>query len=130
MTKSEKIKAEFVEYIPSGPREGMLYISNKYKTATHLCACGCRNKVVTPLKPGGWTATGTPDRITLYPSIGNWSFPCKSHYWVRDGQIVWARKWSQEEIDQVRKSDQHAREEHFDAPRESLWRRILRVLFG
>ncbi|MGN6800789.1 MAG: DUF6527 family protein [Ginsengibacter sp.] len=25
---------------------------------------------------------------TFYPSIGNWSFDCQSHYWIRENMIV------------------------------------------
>jgi hypothetical protein len=28
--------------------------------------------------------------VTLDPSIGNWSFPCRSHSWLRGDRIVWA----------------------------------------
>ena len=133
MNRIETIEAEFVETIPAGIQAGKLYVSRKYRTATHLCCCGCGSKVVTPLKPGGWTLrNGNSDQVTLWPSIGNWSFPCKSHYWIRAGQVVWAPTLTEREIDAVRRGDQLAREEHFDArqEKEPWWRRIMRRLFG
>jgi len=48
---------KFVEFIPAKPEEGILYISIEYKTATHLCACGCGERVVTPLSPVDWKLT-------------------------------------------------------------------------
>jgi len=129
MSRVEYIKAEFVEFIPKTLEGGILYVSRKYKTATHLCCCGCGNKVVTPLKPGGWQFTTKRGAITLYPSIGSWSLPCQSHYSIRGNKIVWAGKLSKAKIEAVRISDQLAREQYFNAlpqhVKKSLWRRIL-----
>lgn len=132
MSRTEAIRGEFADFIPSRLENGVLYISKKYRTASHLCCCGCGNKVVTPLKPGGWAVTSRNGAVSLSPSIGNWSFPCKSHYWITDNRIEWARTWTQQEINSVRYSDQRAREAHFDTPpaREGFWRRILKWLFG
>lgn len=115
MSKLNTLKPNYVELIPQDPGEGILYISEKYKTAVHLCCCGCGNKVVTPLKPGGWTVTKSKDRVSLHPSIGNWSFPCQSHYWIRKNRIDWAGKWSQEQIDAGRLRDQRDKEKYFEA---------------
>jgi len=132
MSRTENIKAQFVEFIPNTLETGVLYISEKYKTASHLCCCGCGNKVVTPLKPGGWSVTKNQSGVSLYPSIGSWSLPCQSHYWIKGNRIVWARPLSQREIEAVRKSDRRTREQYFDAPpvKESFWRRIVSRLFG
>src|SRR5882724_1644809 len=130
MSRVERIQPEFVEFIPSAPHSGVLYVSRKYQTATHLCCCGCGNKVVTPLKPGGWKLTTKGDTVTLYPSIGSWSLPCKSHYWVRANRIEWAPEWSQRQIDAARISDRRAREEYFDALQRTIWQRLLRWLRG
>ena len=27
--------------------------------------------------------------ISLNPSIGNWSYPCRSHYWIKGNRVVW-----------------------------------------
>ncbi len=131
MSRTNRIKAAFVEFIPKALEPGVLYISTKYQTATHLCCCGCGNKVVTPLKPGGWTVRIHGDKVSLFPSIGNWSLPCQSHYWIRSNRVDWAPQWSRREIEAGRVSDQREREAYFDVPaRESPWRRLLRRLFG
>src|SRR5437870_10473728 len=85
MSRVERIEPEFVEYSPAILRSGVLYVSRKYQTATHLCCCGCGASVVTPLKPGGWKLTTKRGTVTLYPSIGSWSLPCRSHYCAYSG---------------------------------------------
>jgi hypothetical protein len=129
MSKVEHIRGDFVEFIPGSLENGVLYVSDKYKTASHLCGCGCGNKVVTPLKPGGWRLTTRRGAVTLYPSIGNWNLPCRSHYWIRGDKIVWASNWSEAEVEAGRRSDQRAREKYFNASpqiaRESFFRGIL-----
>jgi hypothetical protein len=130
MSPIEHIKPEFVEFIPKTLQSGVLYVSRKYQTASHLCCCGCGSKVVTPLKPGGWQLTTRRGNVTLNPSIGSWGLPCQSHYFIRGGRIVWAPRWSKEEIEDGRLSDRLARERHFGAEplRESLAQKVLRWL--
>jgi len=98
------MKHEFVEFIPETIAQDTIYISIPFATAVHLCACGCRQQVVTPLAPSGWTLSfnGT---ISLHPSIGNWSFPCQSHYWISDDEVIWARRWTPKEIAAEREED-------------------------
>lgn len=105
------IRPEFVEFIPRDLAEGVLYISREYSTAVHLCCCGCGQRVVTPLSPVGWRLTTSGPLATLYPSIGNWSFPCRSHYWIRRNQIVWSYQLTDDEIASGRARDAHARDE-------------------
>ena len=45
------LKHEFVEFIPDELEQGTIYISIRFATASHLCICGCGNKVVTPIRP-------------------------------------------------------------------------------
>ncbi|UUW08675.1 DUF6527 family protein [Flavobacterium plurextorum] len=96
------LKYEFVEFIPLVLDEGILYITVKYKTAAHLCACGCGKKVITPITPNRWSLAYDGETITLSPSIGNWSFECRSHYWIRKNKIIEALNWNQDHVDYVR----------------------------
>jgi hypothetical protein len=89
------LQLKFVEFIPEELAEGILYISMEYRTATHLCVCGCGNKVVTPLSPTDWQLTFDGKTITLNPSIGNWGFECRSHYWIKRNRIEMAPKWTE-----------------------------------
>ncbi|WP_425284057.1 DUF6527 family protein [Hyphomicrobium facile] len=45
------------------------------------------------------------DRVSLYPSIGNWSLPCRSHYWIERGQIRWAGAFNAKQIAAVQARD-------------------------
>lgn len=80
---------EHVEYIPEEKEPNTLYISKRFNTAVHLCACGCDYETVTPLNGNGWQLSETDNGVTLHPSIGNQNFDCKSHYWIKNNQIVW-----------------------------------------
>jgi len=106
------LRPQFVEFIPEQLEDGVLYVSQRYGTAMHLCCCGCGSEVVTPLNPAGWTLDIVNGGVTLRPSIGNWSLPCRSHYLIRRGRVVWARDMSREEIDVGRLRDQRLRDIH------------------
>lgn len=103
--KRVALRHEFVETIPAEPEEGILYVSIRYRTAVHLCACGCGNKVVTPIKPPKWHLTYDGATVSLSPSIGNWQLPCRSHYWIRDDKVRWDAAWSEAEIEAGRERD-------------------------
>jgi hypothetical protein len=97
-----RVTHEFVEFIPEELKEGILYISVQYATASHLCCCGCGTRVVTPITPDDWKLIFDGVSVTLDPSIGNWNFPCRSHYWIRGNQVRWDRKWDDNEVSAVR----------------------------
>lgn len=96
---------QFVELIPREIQDGVLYISEKYGTASHNCCCGCGMKVVTPLSPARWQLRREGDLVTLIPSIGNWNFPCRSHYWIKRNRVEWAGSMSSQEIRRVKQRD-------------------------
>ncbi|UFH58341.1 DUF6527 family protein [Sulfurovum mangrovi] len=101
---NQHISFEFVETIPRQIEENVLYISIEFETATHLCACGCKEKVVTPLAPSGWSLIYNGTTVSLNPSIGNWSLKCQSHYFIKKNKIIWASQWNDEQIKATRKS--------------------------
>ena len=113
LKKQRTIRPEFVEFIPDEVKEGVLYISIRFGTATHRCPSGCGEIVVTPIKPTDWTLIWNGESVSLYPSIGNWSLPCKSHYWIRKNKIVWARKWDAREIELGREIDTRNKARYF-----------------
>src|SRR5215813_9009199 len=106
MSRQTHLQAEFVEFIPDRLEPGNLYISRQYSTAVHLCCCGCGLEVVTPLNPAKWRLMESKGSVSLYPSIGNWSFPCQSHYWITKGRVEWAGTLSPERIAAIRSRDQ------------------------
>ncbi|WP_432887794.1 DUF6527 family protein [Kribbella sp. CA-245084] len=103
---------EFVESLPQPLKEGVLYISVEFRTCGHLCCCGCSEEVITPLSPAQWSITYDGEQISLNPSVGNWSIPCRSHYWIRKGRVIWARSYSLREIRQVQDDDRRDLEAH------------------
>lgn len=84
-----KIEPVSVQYIPEKEEMeyGKIYISNEFKTAVHLCLCGCGNLSVTPLndKNDWWLLVDTELRITMTPSILNTNCPNRTHYVITKG---------------------------------------------
>ena len=121
------LRHEFVEFIPERLAEGTIYISRRYRTASHLCCCGCRLEVVTPLNPAKWrlieNSNGT---ISLLPSVGNWSFPCQSHYFVTESRIEWAGALSRELIASVQTNDLRDATAHSRGS-WSLWAKVIQA---
>ena len=115
MTQEIVLKHEFVEFIPEHLKERTIYVSIRFATASHLCCCGCGSKVVTPFRPTDWKLIFDGKTISLDPSIGNWSFACRSHYWIRNNTALWAARWSKDKIDAARAHDGQAKDEYFAA---------------
>lgn len=114
MKPPKTLKHEFVEFIPDVIEERKIYVSIEYATVVHKCCCGCGKEVVTPLSPTDWKLTFDGKTVSLDPSIGNWSFACRSHYWIRNNKVRWAAPWSPEEIAAGRAHDWFAKEGYFD----------------
>ncbi len=110
------IQPVFVEFIPEKLEDGKIYISKTYLTASHSCCCGCGHRVVTPLRPTakGWGLTDDDGLVTLYPSIGNWSFPCRSHYWIRRNQIIPSYPMTPQEVNAARRLEYEQKELNVD----------------
>jgi hypothetical protein len=115
MKRTTALAHEFVEYIPNDLKEGTIYVSVTYATAVHMCCCGCGKEVVTPLSPTDWELIFDGQTISLDPSIGNWNFPCQSHYWIRRNKVIWARRLSRQEIEKGRSYERLEKERYFDS---------------
>lgn len=109
------IQHKFVEFIPEKPAEGILYITVQYRTAVHLCVCGCGNKVVTPLSPTDWKLMFDGKTVSLSPSIGNWNFDCRSHYWITKNNIYPAPPQDRHTIEEGRKKDKKKKLKYFSS---------------
>lgn len=107
------LRHEFVEFIPDELQEKTIYISIRFATATHLCCCGCKSRVVTPLRPTDWKLIFDGKTVSLVPSIGNWGFDCQSHYWITQNKVEWAPAWSKERIEAGRERDKLVKREYF-----------------
>ncbi|OQB29828.1 MAG: hypothetical protein BWY08_01544 [Bacteroidetes bacterium ADurb.Bin174] len=132
----------FVEIIPDAVEDDVLYISLKYCTAIHKCVCGCGNEVVTPISPTDWKLIFDGKTVSLSPSIGNWSFNCQSHYWIKRNKIVYAREWDKEEIQFGRTNDEKRKAKYYNKENESVssvtkrpkkkkrWKKFLKSIFS
>jgi hypothetical protein len=108
----------FVDKVPNEIEDGVIYVSIPFETVIHKCCCGCGNEVVTPLSPADWSLIFNGESISLDPSIGNWSFPCRSHYWLKENRAVWSSSWSELEIQEGRKKDQADRQAYYGKPNQ------------
>lgn len=116
MSRLSTIQPEFVEFVPKELEEGVLYVSVPYSTTVHKCACGCGSKITLPINTSKWRFLWDGERISLWPSVGNWSYPCQSHYWIEQNRIEWASsKWSREKIGRNRARDKAERQRYLES---------------
>ena len=113
--KLQRMTHVFVEEIPIETQHGVLYVSMECATAIHRCACGCGQEVVTPLSPTDWSLIFDGETVSLDPSIGNWSLPCRSHYFVDRGAISWAGNISIAAIERARSRDRRNKVTYFSS---------------
>ena len=111
----QKLEHRFVGHIPERLQPGVLYISTEFNTVTHVCCCGCGEEIVTPLSPVGWRMTFDGESVSLWPSVGNWTLPCRSHYVIEQGNVIEAYPWTDAEVAAERRRDKAAKERHFGA---------------
>lgn len=92
--KIESYKPVFVTPIPHEIEPGIMYVSEEFGICMFLCPCGCGEKIPIPFGPDKpdpehtWDFTKNGDVITLSPSILMLA-GCKSHYFIREGKVVW-----------------------------------------
>lgn len=128
MSRLSSIRHQYVEYVPEQLEPGVLYISKRFRTASHLCCCGCGLKVVTPLNPVKWELTDHGSSISLSPSIGNWGYSCRSHYLIIRNQVEWAEQMDHEQIMLIQQRDRVDVKRYSTRP--GLFERLLGVFKG
>jgi hypothetical protein len=109
-----RFELERVRYMPQELRPGVLFVSAEFGIAIHLCACGCGSKIRTALGPTEFSVAETPDGPSVRPSIGNWQQPCRSHYWIDGGEVIWAEAWTPQQIAAGRAREEARRRAHYD----------------
>ncbi|WP_363318629.1 DUF6527 family protein [Hydrogenophaga sp.] len=125
----KRIDVLHVHYMPDQLQTGLLYVSHEFGTAQHLCACGCGSKIRTPLGPAEWNLKESRAGPTLWPSIGNWQRPCRSHYIIWEGVVHWAGDWTDQQVAAARSRDRRQLEAYFaqnGARQKGLWPRVKR----
>jgi hypothetical protein len=108
----------FVTSIPRQLDPCVLYVSIEHATCVHACVCGCGGRVVTPLSPDDWRLTYDGDTVSLWPSIGNWAFDCRSHYWIKGDRAIWSGGLTDEQIAHIRARQQKSRERFWEREQE------------
>lgn len=53
------------------------------------------------------------ETVSLSPSIGNWNFACRSHYFIRRGRVVEATSWTDEQIEGGRLQDRDVKASYY-----------------
>ena len=114
MIHHQRLQHQFVQYIPEQLSIGVLYISIEYGTAAHSCCCGCGERVVTPFTPTDWKMTYDGETVSLWPSIGNWTLACRSHYVIDRGRVLEAGPWTDKQVAAERRRDKAAKARHYD----------------
>ena len=122
---------KFVEFVPEDIQPNTLYVSVEFGTAVHKCCCGCGEEVVTPLTPTDWKLTFDGESVSLAPSIGNWSFKCRSHYFIRNNNIQWCNDWTDKQVETGKAIDKAKKQEHYalGSPEKLSWWSKLIALF-
>jgi len=110
----KKLVVEKVVSMPLNLQEGILYVSLENEVVGHLCPCGCANKILIRIGKAGWQYTEVKGEVTLFPSLGNWNLPCRSHYWIRKNKIMWSGDWTDEVIEEGRQSDIEKKRQYFE----------------
>ena len=128
-----KIRLQRVHYMPQDLDLGVLYYAEEFDAAAHLCACGCGEKIRTPIGPTEWSIEETDDGPTLRPSVGNWQRPCRSHYLITRGSIERSNMWTPEQIEAGRRHEHQRREAYYAElyrQRGGLFKRLWVWLLG
>lgn len=151
MIRHNQLTPCFVKGVPRILEPGILYVSMEYGTVVHSCCCGCGLEVVTPLTPTDWRLTFDGEAISLWPSVGNWNLPCRSHYVIQGNRVVEAGQWDKAQIDAEMRRDKAAKARYYSqiespgaqkelkpkptngpagstANRETIWAKLLRWL--
>jgi len=113
MIRHNQLTPSFVKGVPRILEPGILYVSMEYGTVVHSCCCGCGLEVVTPLTPTDWRLTFDGEAISLWPSVGNWNLPCRSHYVIQGNRVVEAGPWDKAQIDAEKRRDKEAKARYY-----------------
>lgn len=106
-----KFDTVFVDRIPLELEYGKLYVCLDCNVVVHLCPCGCNEKVVLPIGKDQWVLKYDGEGVTLSPSVGNFQFNCKSHYFISDSNVQWLE--SSKKANNIKKKSKNSPFEKF-----------------
>lgn len=95
--KQKGFKWNIVSELPEIPFENILYIEGNIKEedfwyALLKCPCGCGDNIMLNLMTDSspcWEVGFKKETFSIYPSIWK-TKECKSHFWLTNGEIIWA----------------------------------------
>lgn len=122
MLKHRVLEPRFVKGVPRELEPGVLYVSIEYATAVHSCCCGCGLEVVTPITPTDWTLAFNGEQISLWPSVGNWNLPCKSHYVIDENKVIEAGPWPAWRIANAQSQERSAKKRFYSKKQDDAAR--------
>lgn len=117
-------RIQAVDRIPSELADEVIYVSEEYEIAALKCACGCGHSV-TLLLGDGHQVVDRDGAADVSPSIGVWDAPCRSHFLIKNGKVVWANQMS-EQVIQVAMEAQLQR--HLEMSRKPWYRRFWKAV--
>ena len=90
--KTTILKPEFVYYMPEVKERDILYLSEEFSLAIHMCVCGCDIQTVMNLAnwgkipwKDGWNIIFNGDLVSFAPSILN--SRCGAHYFIENNEV-------------------------------------------
>jgi hypothetical protein len=109
--KVKLLMPKYVANLPEQLEEGVFYICEEFNATAHKCCCGCGEEVYNKLGPAKWRLIkGLDGTVSLEPSVGNWKYACRSHYWITDNRVFDAGSMSNRSIKAVQKRDRQDRD--------------------
>jgi len=127
--KIEVLTPKYVANLPEQLAEGVFYICEDFAATAHKCCCGCSEEVYNKLGPAKWQLTKEPDgTVSLHPSVGNWKYACRSHYWIENNRVIDAGTMSNRAIKGVLERDRRDRDrviaQHNAQAPQTFWQRV------
>jgi hypothetical protein len=95
-----KYAYEAVGRIPKELSPGVVYHNVEFELAALLCACRCGHRI-TLLVPDGHQISTKRSIPSIIPSILVADAPCRSHFFITDGEVEWLRAFSPSQAEAV-----------------------------
>ena len=111
-----------IEYIPDKLDPGIVYHNKEFEIAALLCPCGCGHRI-SLLVPDSHQIYSENGLVTIEPSISVCDSTCKSHFYIKSGNIKWFHAFSESQVHLIM-SDQIARHAYQDNSSSSWLSRI------
>jgi hypothetical protein len=84
---------EQADPIPKLMQPGVVYHDADFELAELICPCGCGHRI-TLLVPDGHQISVAGTTPSISPSIAVCDAPCGSHFFIREGRVVWLAAFS------------------------------------